>query len=39
MYSGVIGDVGGDGDLDIIAPHAYSKGQPVWIIENKLRDK
>jgi hypothetical protein len=36
MYSGVIGDLGRDGDIDIVAPHAYSKGQPVWIIENAL---
>jgi hypothetical protein len=36
MYSGVISDLGRDGDIDIVAPHAYSKGQPVWIIENAL---
>jgi hypothetical protein len=36
MYSGVIGDLGNDGDIDIVAPHSYSKGQKIWIIENTL---
>ncbi|HKZ45428.1 MAG TPA: VCBS repeat-containing protein [archaeon] len=35
IYSGVLGDIGNDGDLDIIASRSYWKG-PVEIWENNL---
>lgn len=37
MYSGVIGDLGNDGDIDLISPRSYSRGNPVFIFENLLK--
>jgi hypothetical protein len=36
MYSGVVGDLGNDGDVDIIAPNSYARAQTLWIFENRL---
>ena len=38
VYAGILGDVGSDGDLDIIGPRSYWKG-PVELWENRLGDK
>ena len=38
VYAGILGDVGSDGDLDIVGPRSYWKG-PVELWENKLCDK
>jgi hypothetical protein len=38
MYAGVLGDVGSDGDLDIVGPKSYWVG-PIKMWENKLCDK
>ena len=35
IYAGVLGDVGSDGDLDIVGPRSYWKG-PTDMYENKL---
>jgi hypothetical protein len=37
IYLGVIGDVGNDGDLDIVGSRSYWKG-PIEIWENKIGD-
>jgi len=37
MYAGVLGDVGSDGDLDIVAPRSYWTG-PTDMYENMLKD-
>ena len=37
MYAGIFGDVGSDGDLDIIGPRSYYDG-PLNMWENKLGD-
>jgi hypothetical protein len=37
IYSGVIGDIGNDGDLDIVGSRSYWKG-PIEIWENKASD-
>jgi hypothetical protein len=39
MYSGVVGDLGSDGDVDIVAPNSYARGQTLWILENLLNPK
>jgi hypothetical protein len=38
MYAGVLGDVGSDGDLDIVGPQSYWVG-PIKMWENKLCDE
>ncbi len=35
MYYGMVGDLGHDGDLDIVGPRSYSRDNPVIILENK----
>ncbi len=37
MYAGVLGDVGDDGDLDIVGPRSYWKG-PIEVLENQQAD-
>jgi len=37
IYAGFLGDVGGDGDLDIVGPHSYYTG-PLKMWENKCSD-
>ena len=37
MYAGVLGDVGSDGDLDIVGPRTYWEG-PIRLWENKASD-
>jgi hypothetical protein len=37
IYTGVIGDIGNDGDLDIVGSRSYWKG-PIEIWENKIGD-
>lgn len=37
MYAGVLGDVGSDGDLDIVGPRSYWQG-PTDMYENVLND-
>jgi hypothetical protein len=37
IYTGVIGDIGNDGDLDIVSSRSYWKG-PVEIWENTIND-
>ena len=34
MYYGVTGDLGNDGDMDIVGPNTYSKESKILIIEN-----
>ena len=34
MYYGVIGDLGNDGDMDIVGPNTYSKESKIVILEN-----
>jgi hypothetical protein len=34
MYYGVIGDLGNDGDMDIVGPNTYSKESKMLILEN-----
>jgi hypothetical protein len=38
MYAGILGDVGSDGDLDIVAPRSYWTG-PTDMYENSLNDR
>ncbi len=38
MYAGVLGDVGSDGDLDIVGPKSYWVG-PIKLWENTLSDR
>ena len=38
IYAGLLGDVGGDGDLDIVGPHSYYTG-PIKMWENQISDK
>ncbi|MBD3290294.1 hypothetical protein GF337_15930 [candidate division KSB1 bacterium] len=38
IYAGILGDIGGDGDLDITGPRSFFKG-PIDIFENKLSDQ
>ena len=38
VYAGILGDVGSDGDLDIVGPRSYWMG-PFELWENKLCDK
>ncbi len=35
MYYGVSGDLGNDGDIDIVGPNTYSKESKILILENK----
>lgn len=35
MYYGVAGDLGHDGDLDIVGPNTYSKESKIIILENR----
>jgi hypothetical protein len=37
IYAGVLGDIGGDGDLDVVGPLSYWTG-PIKIWENKASD-
>jgi len=37
MYAGVLGDVGSDGDLDIVGPRTYWEG-PIRLWENQASD-
>jgi hypothetical protein len=34
MYYGVTGDIGNDGDMDIVGPNTYSKESKILILEN-----
>ncbi|MBN1480568.1 VCBS repeat-containing protein [candidate division KSB1 bacterium] len=36
IYAGVLGDVGGDGDLDVLGPQSYYIG-PIRLWENQLK--
>lgn len=38
MYAGILGDVGTDGDMDILGPRSYYEG-PVKLFENKRSDQ
>lgn len=38
LYAGVLGDVGSDGDLDVVGPRSYWTG-PIRLWENQLSDK
>lgn len=38
MYAGILGDVGSDGDIDILGPRSYFEG-PVKLLENKRSDQ
>ena len=38
VYAGTLGDIGSDGDLDIVGPHSYWTG-PVELWENKRCDQ
>lgn len=38
LHNVQVGDVGGDGDLDIIGVRAFGSGWPVELWENRLRD-
>ena len=38
IYAGVLGDVGSDGDLDIVGPHSYWTG-PIKMWENTTSDR
>jgi hypothetical protein len=35
MYYGVMGDLGNDGDMDIVGPNTYSKESKILILENQ----
>ena len=35
MYYGVMGDLGNDGDMDIVGPNTYSRDSKVIILENQ----
>jgi hypothetical protein len=37
IYTGVLGDIGNDGDLDVVGSRSYWKG-PIEIWENKISD-
>jgi hypothetical protein len=39
LYSGVLADLGNDGDLDIIGQDTYANTSKPWIYENLLIDK
>jgi uncharacterized protein (DUF2147 family) len=36
MYYGVAGDLGNDGDMDIVGPNTYSKESKILILENNI---
>ncbi len=38
MYAGTVGDVGSDGDMDIVGPTSYWKG-PIKLFENTIADR
>lgn len=38
IYAGILGDVGSDGDLDVLGPRSYWTG-PIEMWENKTSDK
>ncbi|MFZ5830251.1 MAG: FG-GAP repeat domain-containing protein [Planctomycetota bacterium] len=38
IYAGVFGDLGSDGDLDVVGPQSYYQG-PIQIFENRTNDR
>ncbi len=38
LYSGVLADLGNDGDLDIIAQDTYANQSKPWVYENRIKE-